>query len=78
MRKKEIGILCLIIAVILGLTLEVSGEDVENVMRVPMGYITIKAPEGVEATKVSVEFPHSRHFATDCKSCTIPGRVRNK
>lgn len=69
MRKKEIGILCLIIAVILGLTLEVSGEDVENVMRVPMGYITIKAPEGVEATKAAVEFPHSRHFATDCKSC---------
>ena len=69
MRKKELGLLCLIIAVILGFTLGVSSLGAEDIMRVPMGIITISAPEGVEATKAAVEFPHSAHFATDCKSC---------
>ena len=69
MGKKELGILCLIIAVILGLTLDVAGQGSEGEMCVPMGTITIEAPDGVEATKASVNFPHSVHFETDCKTC---------
>lgn len=69
MRKKERGLLCLIIAVILGFTLAVSSGDAQDEMCVPMGDITIGAPEGVEVAKSAVEFPHSQHFATDCKTC---------
>jgi hypothetical protein len=69
MRIKELGVLCLIVAVILGLSLDVSGQGSEGDMCIPMGVVTIQAPEGVEATKAAVDFPHSAHFATDCKVC---------
>jgi hypothetical protein len=78
MHKKEFGILCLIIAVMLGLTLEVSGQSSESDMCVPMGIITIEPPEGVKATKTPVDFPHSAHFQTDCKSCHHKWNGREK
>ena len=69
MRKKDLLILCLSIAVILGLTLGVSSLSAQDEMCVPMGNITIEPPVGVEKTKAAVEFPHATHFTTDCKTC---------
>jgi len=67
MDRKVLLIFCLALLLTAALALEVSGESDE--MCVPMGVITLEPPEGVEATKTSVDFPHSRHFATDCRSC---------
>ena len=51
MYKIVTGIVCVMMVVILGTTLTVSGQEAEDVMMVPMGVITIDAPEGVEAKK---------------------------
>lgn len=69
MRCKSIGILCFALIITVGISFDVAGEDPESQMIVPMGVITLTAPQGVESKKAPVEFPHSRHFATDCKSC---------
>ena len=69
MYKIGIGILCVVMVVILGTSLKVSGQEAEDVMLVPMGVIPIEPPEGVEAKKSPVAFPHSRHFMTECKEC---------
>jgi hypothetical protein len=34
-----------------------------------MGTITLEAPDGVEAQRAEVEFPHSTHFDINCKTC---------
>ena len=69
MYKIGIAILCVMMVVILGTTLKVSGQEAEDVMLVPMGVIPIDPPEGVEAKKSPVDFPHSRHFITECREC---------
>jgi hypothetical protein len=69
MGFKAIGILGLALIITTGLTLNVAGEDPQGQMCVPMGTIELQPPEGVEAKKAHVEFPHSVHFATDCKTC---------
>ena len=38
-------------------------------MCVPMGSITLEAPQGAEAKRSAVEFPHSQHFALHCGQC---------
>ncbi|MBW1841730.1 MAG: cytochrome c3 family protein [Deltaproteobacteria bacterium] len=38
-------------------------------MCVPMGDIELMPPASVEAKRSPVNFPHSRHFNNDCKSC---------
>ena len=69
MGKIVIAFFSLCLIVFVGLAYEVAGEDSEGEMCIPMGVITIKPPEGVDAKKSPVEFPHSQHFVTDCKSC---------
>lgn len=44
---------------------ENSGES----LSIPLGSLTIGAPEEVEATRGSVEFPHGDHFGFACQSC---------
>jgi hypothetical protein len=68
MQLKGIGIVCMALILLTGVSLSVAGENAGE-MCVPMGNIELKPPEGVEPTKSTVEFPHSRHFATDCKAC---------
>ena len=69
MYKLVTGIVCVTMVVILGTTLTVFGQEGEDVMMVPMGTITLEPPEGVEAKKSAVPFPHSKHFVTECKEC---------
>ena len=69
MRRKGFGMLVLALAVMLAVVLQVYGAEKIAEMCVPMGIITLNSPEGVEAKKSPVEFPHTRHFATDCKVC---------
>ena len=69
MQGKRLGFLCVMLAIMVGMTCEVFGQDSEGEMCVPMGVITIKPPPDVTPQKSPVDFPHSRHFATDCKTC---------
>ncbi len=69
MYKLGMWVLCFTWIAILGATVNVSGEEAGETMCVPMGQILIKPPEGIEAKKSPVPFPHSRHFVTECKEC---------
>ena len=69
MQGKRLGFLCVMLAIMVGMTCEVFGQDSESEMCVPMGVITIKPPPDVTPQKSPVDFPHSRHFATDCRTC---------
>jgi hypothetical protein len=44
-------------------------ENSDTALSIPLGVINIEAPEGVEATRGSVGFPHGLHFQFACKSC---------
>ncbi len=69
MDKIGIGILCVMMVVILGTTLKVSGQNQEEDMLVPMGVITLEAPDGVEIKRAPVEFKHGLHLVRGCKEC---------
>ena len=44
-------------------------ENSDESLSIPMGIITIEAPEEVEAKKGAVGFPHGLHFQFACKAC---------
>lgn len=44
-------------------------ENSEDTMTIPLGNLTIKAPEGVEAKRGEVAFPHGLHFQFSCQDC---------
>ena len=69
MYKIGIGVLCLILAVIFGNAMVVSGESEGESMSVPLGIITLAPPEGVEAQRAPVPFPHGTHFVYTCNTC---------
>ena len=75
MHRIRIGILCLIMVFVLGISLEVAGQNSEynyqnqEDMRVPMGVIILKPDASVEQKKSPVEFNHSKHFIYDCRTC---------
>ena len=41
----------------------------EESLAIPLGMMTIEAPEGVDATRGAVSFPHGLHFQFACKDC---------
>jgi hypothetical protein len=69
MQLKALAMFCVALFVAMFFSIEVSGESAEEQMCVPMGTITIKPPAGLKPTKSTVAFPHSRHFATECRVC---------
>ena len=69
MVKISIGVLCLILAVIFGNAMVVSGESDDESISVPLGVIHLGPPEDVEAKQPSVPFPHGTHFVYTCNTC---------
>ena len=69
MYKISIGVLCVILAVIFGNAMVVSGKSEDETMSVPLGIISLGPPEETEAKRPSVPFPHSTHFAYTCNTC---------
>jgi hypothetical protein len=69
MFKIIVGVLGLILAVVFGNALMVSGQDDEETMCIPMGIIQLKPPESVDASRPPVNFPHSTHFSYQCQTC---------
>ncbi len=41
----------------------------DETLTVPLGDITLEAPESVDAKKTPVDFPHGVHFNFTCKTC---------
>ena len=65
MKKILVVLACLMAGSILAFPAAVSADE----FCVPMGAITLEAPESVEAKRAAVEFPHSQHFDLNCKEC---------
>jgi hypothetical protein len=76
MLNRRIGLVLLLVIVATGLGLSnagfgpsiASGSEAEE-MIVPLGNITISAPEDVETKRASVTFSHSLHFDYACNRC---------
>jgi hypothetical protein len=69
MFKISLGVWGLVLAVIFGNALMVSGQANEETMCIPMGNILLEPPESVQATRTPVNFPHSTHFGYKCQTC---------
>jgi hypothetical protein len=68
MRSVGIGLICLILVMFIGFFADTGAQE-EGDMCVPMGDIELAPPESVDSLRGEVMFPHSLHFANDCKSC---------
>ena len=65
-KRKAVWLILLGVAVgLIGGVQAFSGAAEPKDMCVPMGKIAIKAPEGVEAKRSAVDFPHAQHFDID-------------
>lgn len=69
MLNRRILLVLLVVIAATGLGLSAATGSEAEEMTVPMGEITISAPEDVEAKRASVEFPHSTHFDYACSRC---------
>ena len=68
MFKISIGVFFLILGLVFGNALVVSGQG-EGEMCVPTGTIYIEPPDTVEAKRPPAYFPHSIHFNYQCQTC---------
>ncbi|MCG6909549.1 MAG: cytochrome c3 family protein [Deltaproteobacteria bacterium] len=66
----KIQTLALVVAVVMIVGIGwVTADEAEDTMCIPMGSISLEAPEGAETQRSEVEFPHSVHFDFNCKRC---------
>jgi len=69
MYKISLGVFCLVLAVIFGNALVVTGQSDADEMCIPMGTILLDPLEGVEAKRTPVDFDHPTHFNFNCQTC---------
>ena len=77
MHRISLAVLCLMIALFGGALLmggPIAGASESQVIEdgeltLPVGTITIEPPDEIEPLRSSVEYPHSRHFDFNCKTC---------
>ena len=74
MVNKKLFIMCIATFFLLCGTLMASGPwieeiDEEDTLSIPVGMLSLGAPDGVEQTRTSVDFPHSRHMTYSCNTC---------
>jgi hypothetical protein len=70
MRRIGIVVFCLMMVLLLGSTLNITGaNETQEEMCIPMGAFIIEPPASVEAKRSPVEFPHSIHFNYKCQKC---------
>lgn len=74
MVNKKLFIVCIATFFMLVGTLMAAGPwieeiDEEETLSIPLGMISLGAPDGVEQEKASVDFPHSRHMTYSCDTC---------
>lgn len=68
MSRNVIMVTGVLVILFGGLAWGIAGAS-EEPMCIPMGEITLEAPDGIEARRAAVEFPHSVHFDYACKDC---------
>jgi hypothetical protein len=69
-KCRTVGLILVVAAVgLMGAVQVFSGAAPPEDMCVPMGKIVLKAPEGVQAKRSAVDFPHARHFDIACIAC---------
>ncbi|MDM8537479.1 cytochrome c3 family protein [Desulfobacterales bacterium HSG17] len=68
LKKWTIGILAVGL-VFAAISVGIASESTDGELVVPLGIIDLEAPEGVEAKRAAVEFPHSQHFSYACQEC---------
>ena len=69
MYKISLGVFCLVLAIILGNAMVVTGSGDEEDMCIPMGTILLEPLPGVEAKRAPVDFHHPTHFGFTCQTC---------
>lgn len=71
MKRSAAWIICLglIAATYLVMVPGLVAEEMEGDLCVPLGVITLEPPEGVEARRAAVDFPHGQHFSIACNEC---------
>lgn len=74
MVNKKLFIVCIATFFMLVGTLMASGPwieeiDEEDTLSIPVGLLSLGAPDGVEQQRASVDFPHSRHMTYNCTEC---------
>jgi hypothetical protein len=71
MMKRILGglILGMVTVALIGGLQAISRAASPEDMCVPMDKIVIKAPEGIEAKRSAVAFPHAQHFDIACITC---------
>lgn len=70
MRNFRYFMVSLIVALIFCVAVGAFGEvDADDEMCIPMGEITLEPPDGVEAKRSEVTFPHAVHFNYTCQEC---------
>jgi|GEM_PF-301659 len=80
MFKVRIGLLLMVLIFVVGMITEFAGQNANAgdryglqesgaEMCVPMGEVILVPPASRKQKKSSVHFPHSGHFAYDCKTC---------
>ena len=65
MKKTLVALACLIAGMAMICSAGAFAED----FCVPLGTITLNAPDGVTAKRTAVDFPHSQHFSLKCQDC---------
>jgi hypothetical protein len=69
-KHKTVWLILVVAAVgLIGGVQAFSGAAGPADMCIPMGKIVIKAPEGAQAKRSAVDFPHAQHFDIACITC---------
>lgn len=68
MRIKTLSLWALIVALLFGNPFAFAKKTLDAIY-LPVGWLTISAPRGVEHKRSPVPFPHSLHFDSGCKAC---------
>lgn len=69
MYKISLGVFCLVLTIIFGNAMVVTGSSDADEMCIPMGTILLEPLEGVEAKRTPVDFHHPTHFDFRCQTC---------
>ncbi len=69
MYRISLGVFCLVLAIILGNAMVVTGSGDAEEMCIPMGTIVLEPLPSVEAKRTPVDFHHPTHFDFSCQTC---------
>ncbi len=72
MSRTRLIVLGLLLVLVCGSTLVVASDKESkkgDSLTIPLGILELTPPDGVDAKKSLVEFPHSDHFVYNCQEC---------